>query len=149
MIKLICHKNLFLPQLPAFPHCGNLTYQFRLGEGFFAEHLTEPEHFGVKLFYLGSFDPHRTAMNTAIIDGGKLVTRFYYDGICYQNNDSIQLEQDTWYTLKMEKHPMRWYLDRNLIDESPESISGIWVHWPFTGKRIVAEARQTLLIELK
>ncbi len=150
-MKLIIHTGTNGPGFPILPHFGsNLSYQFRIGPEWFDGHLTEPDHYGLKLPAIGYFNYHKFGINSAIIDGGVWIFRYYFNGQLNQFDEfEIQLEPDRWYRVVQSTKPLAWWFDGKLVHSENMNISGCWMTPPYLGKKKVAVASRDLKIEIE
>jgi len=150
--EMICKKghNCFTPLRPILPYWRkNLTFTLVADENIFADFLTEPEHYGIKLPAIGNFNYHRNGMNFSLNDGGWISPRYYKDGVLRQFEDvRFQLEPGVSVILKIECDPLRWYVNRALFFQVGESTPTGWLTPVYCGKRGVGVAKRDLVLTI-
>ena len=144
-------SNIFRPIRPILPYL-NRSYSFwlRIGSEWKADHLTTPDHYGVKLPAIGRFNYHSEGANFAIIDGLKLITRYYKNGILHQNDiQFVQLKPDTWYHCRIDLNQLTFIVDGKTLCTYPEKIRSGWITPPYCGKTKLGTASRNLKLEIK
>ena len=143
-------QNIFKPWLPILPYLkSNYGFWLKVDQAWFNGSLTKPDHYGVKLPAIGKFDYHNEGAGFAIIDGGKLIPRYYQNGVLHQfDNEFIQLKPNTWYYCRIELKPLRFTVDGITLHEEIIALRTGWKTPPFCGKKAVGVASRNLKLEI-
>lgn len=152
---MIVHKghNNFHPLKPILPFGKkSLTYQFKVGAEWFVDQICTPDPYGLKLPAVGRLNYHNGGANWAIIhQSGKcfVYPRYYQDGLHELDYLKVEIQPDTWYTVKTYFNPLTFILDGNEIFTSDLIIPTGWITPPYLGKRRVGVAKRKLKLNIK
>ena len=145
-MKLICKQghNLFMPQIPVWPHCGKeLHFEIQLGPEWWESPLTFPaDGFGMK-FAIGKFNYHMGGISFGFINRENKMYVFprYYESIIKKpyiphelDNLKVEMDQGMHHGV-LKTDPLEWWWDGELIHSVPGvSVPCGWYASPFIGR---------------